>query len=321
MLAALSCVLASSLAAAPASAAPRRPGDGPLPVTGDVVVHDPTMIRARGDYLVYSTHGLIEARVSRDMKHFTRAGDAFTEPPAWWREYSPENDPWAPDISFHNGRYLLYYAVSSFGSNHSAIGLATSRTGLPGSWTDHGVVYATTTGDDHNAIDPDLLVDHEGRWWLSFGSHWTGIRMIRIDPATGKRHAGDRTLYHLATRPDAPYAVEAPIVVRRGAYYYLFASYDRCCAGVDSTYKIKVGRATSPTGPYVDRDGVPMLEGGGTVVLETEGSRIGPGGQDVVFDKGGHLLVHHYYDGEDGGTPKLALRRLAWDEAGWPYVR
>src|SRR5690606_21787488 len=116
MLAALSCVLASSLAAAPASAAPRRPGDGPLPVTGDVVVHDPTMIRARGDYIVYSTHGLIEARVSRDMKHFTRAGDAFTEPPAWWREYSPENDPWAPDISFHNGRYLLYYAVSSFGS-------------------------------------------------------------------------------------------------------------------------------------------------------------------------------------------------------------
>ncbi|PZG21845.1 hypothetical protein C1J01_05310 [Nonomuraea aridisoli] len=126
-----------------------------------------------------------------------------------------------------------------------------------------GIVYATTTGADHNAIDPNLLVDASGRWWLSFGSHWTGIRMIRLDPGTGKRLAADRTLCHLATRPDAPYAVEAPYVVRRGGFSCLFASYDRCCAGVDSTYKTKVGRSTSPTGPYTDRSGHPMLVDGG----------------------------------------------------------
>ncbi|GAA3816316.1 arabinan endo-1,5-alpha-L-arabinosidase [Sphaerisporangium flaviroseum] len=307
------------LGAVPATAA-GHPRPGPLPVAGDVVVHDPTMIRTASGYVVYSTHGRLEARTSPDMVHFTRAGDAFATPPAWWSDYSPDNDPWAPDISFHRGRYLLYYAVSTFGSNHSAIGLATSATGLPGSWSDRGIVYATDREDDHNAIDPNLSVDRAGRWWLSFGSYWTGIRMIRIDPADGMRLASDSTVHHLATRPDAPYAVEAPAVIKRGRYYYLFASYDRCCAGTESTYNIRVGRATSPTGPYVDRDGVPMLDGGGTLVLRTEGSRIGPGGQSVIRDRNRDLLVYHYYDGEDGGTPKLALRYLTWDPRGWPSV-
>ncbi|MFC5815160.1 MULTISPECIES: arabinan endo-1,5-alpha-L-arabinosidase [Nonomuraea] len=292
----------------------------PGQVAGDTVVHDPTMIRTPFGYVLYSTHGHLEARTSADGVTFTRAGDAFDTPPAWWSTYSAENDPWAPDISHERGKYLMYYAVSSFGSNHSAIGLATSRTGRPGSWTDRGIVYATELGMDHNAIDPNLLVDREGRWWLSFGSYWTGIRMIRLDPRTGLRHEKDRTLYHLATRPDAPYAVEAPDIVERGGYYYLFASYDRCCAGLDSTYKIKVGRSTSPTGPYTGRDGQPMMTGGGTLLLETHGRFVGPGGQSVMRDRGRDVLVYHYYDGDDGGTPKLGLNRLAWDADGWPHV-
>lgn len=290
-------------------------------VTGDVVVHDPTMIRtSSGGYVVYSTHGYLEARTSTDRITFTRAGSAFGSPPSWWRTYSSGNDPWAPDISQQSGRYLMYYAVSSFGSNFSAIGLATSSTGQPGSWSDQGVVYSTTTSSDHNAIDPNLLVDASGRWWLSFGSYWTGIRMIRLDPATGKRPSSDQTLYHLATRPDAPYAVEAPDIVRHGGYYYLFASYDRCCAGTSSTYKVKVGRSAAPTGPYVDRSGTSMLSGGGTMVLETHGSVIGPGGQSVLSDVDGDLLVYHYYDGNAGGTPKLGINLIGWDSAGWPYV-
>lgn len=289
-------------------------------VTGDTVVHDPTMIRTSGGYLLYSTHGYLEARTSTDRVHFTRAGSAFTSPPSWWRTYSPDNDPWAPDISYQGGRYLLYYAVSSFGSNHSAIGLATSSTGRPGTWTDQGVVHSSSTSSDYNAIDPDLLVDASGRWWLSFGSHWTGIRMIRLDPATGKQHPTDRTRYHLATRPDSPHAVEAPDIVRHGGYYYLFASYDRCCAGTDSTYKIKVGRSASPTGPYVDRNGRRMLDGGGTLLLETHGRHIGPGGQSVMRDSDGDVLVYHYYDGADGGTPKLGVNLIGWDSAGWPYL-
>lgn len=285
-------------------------------VTGDVVVHDPSMVRTPSGYVLYSTHGGLEARTSTDRTHFTRSGSAFTSPPTWWSGYSADRDPWAPDISRHNGTYWLYYAVSSFGSNHSAIGLATSPTGRPGSWTDRGIVHSTDTGDNHNAIDPNLLVDSDGTWWLSFGSYWTGIKMVRLDPATGKLHS-DRTLHSLATRPDEPYAVEAPQIVEREGYYYLFASYDRCCAGTDSTYKIKVGRSTSPTGPYTDRNGVRMTDGGGTPVLETHGRYIGPGGQSVMRDSDGHVLVHHYYDRDDGGTPKLGINLLSWS-GGWP---
>lgn len=297
----------------PASASAAYPAPGV--VTGDVVVHDPSMVRTpEGEYLLYSTHGGLEARASDDRTAFERVGSAFPSPPAWWSEYSPEQDPWAPDISYHNGTYWMYYAVSSFGSNHSAIGLATSGTGQPGSWTDQGVVYATDTDDDHNAIDPNLLVDGDD-WYLSFGSFWTGIKMIRVDPATGKR-LGDE-FHHLASREST--AVEAPQIVKQGDYYYLFVSFDTCCSGTDSTYNVRVGRSTSPTGPYVDADGVPMTEGGGTAVLETHDRVIGPGGQSVLRDEDGDLLVYHYYDGDDNGTPKLGLNLIDWS-SGWPVL-
>jgi arabinan endo-1,5-alpha-L-arabinosidase len=291
----------------------------PLPVTGDTVVHDPAAIRLKdGTYVVYSTHGGIEARTSRDGRHWERAGSAFTTLPDWWRAYSAESDPWAPEIVHRKGLYWLYYAVSSFGSNHSAIGLATSATGRPGTWTDHGKIFATTTTDSYNAIDPGI-VEGGGRLWMSFGSYWTGIRMVELDGRTG-RPVTDGTVHHLATRPDAPYAVEAPYIVRRGGHYYLFVSYDRCCAGTESTYNIRVGRSTSPTGPYTDRDGTPMTSGGGDLLLAGHGKYLGPGGQSVLRDRGRDTLVHHYYDAEDGGTPKLGLTPLSWDADGWPTV-
>ncbi|MEU0276012.1 arabinan endo-1,5-alpha-L-arabinosidase [Streptomyces sp. NPDC006307] len=312
-----------------AQAADDRPGPRPVAgdvtgaVTGDIEVHDPSAIRLEdGTYVVYSTHNGIEARTSTDGVHWKRAGSAFRSLPAWWRAYSAESDPWAPEVLHRGGTYWLYYAVSSFGSNHSAIGLATSPTGLPGTWEDGGVVFSSTTTDDYNAIDPGV-VEGGGRLWMSFGSHWTGIRMVELDRRTGTVKPG-APVHHLATRPDAPYAVEAPSLVKRGAYYYLFVSYDRCCAGTDSTYNIRVGRATSPTGPYTDRDGTPMTEGGGELLLASQGRYVGPGGQSVLRDRGGRagrdVLVHHYYDAEDGGVPKLALRTLRWDDAGWPAV-
>lgn len=291
---------------------------GPGRVTGDVVVHDPTMLRkSDGRYLLYSTHGYLESRTSTDRTAFSRNGNALSSPPSWWSRYSPDNDPWAPDISYHGGRYLMYYAVSRFGSNTSAIGLATSSTGLPGSWSDRGIVHSSTSSSDYNAIDPDLLVDSDGKWWLAFGSWWSGIKMIRLDPGTGKQYAADTTRHSLASRPTGTKAVEGPTVVKRNGYYYLFASYDTCCSGTSSTYKIKVGRATSPTGPYYDRNGVAMNNNGGTVVMASQGSVIGPGGQDIMPDVDGDLLVYHYYDGNDRGTPKLGLNLLSWT-GGWP---
>ncbi|WP_180687244.1 arabinan endo-1,5-alpha-L-arabinosidase [Streptomyces gossypiisoli] len=291
----------------------------PQPITGQQIIHDPTVIRLKsGGYVAYSTGGVIGARLSKDRVHWEDSGNAFAEPPSWWYEYNGTGDPWAPDISYRDGRYWLYYAVSSWGTNHSAIGVATSRSGLPGTWTDHGKVFTSETTDHWNAIDP-ALIRADGKLWMSFGSYWTGIRMVELDERTGKA-VPEAPVHHLATRPDAPYAVEGPYIVKHGRFYYLFASYDACCSGVNSTYKIKVGRSSSIIGPYVDSTGKPMLQGGGDLLLEGHGRFIGTGGQSVFKDRGRDVLAYHYYDADDEGTPKLGLNALSWKKNGWPVV-
>lgn len=307
----IAAVMALLLWPASASAYP-NPGY----VTGATGIHDPSMLPTGQGYVLYGSNNLIDARTSQDRIEFDHAGSAFDRPQQWWSEYSPQRNPWAPDISYHDGRYWMYYAVSSFGSSHSAIGLATSNTGQPGSWTDHGMVHSTHSGSDYNAIDPSLLVDDDGSWWLAFGSWWSGIKLIALDPGTGKQFPGDNQLHSLAS---AGGGIEGPALVKRNGYYYLFNSYGKCCAGTDSTYRIRVGRATSPTGPYVDANGVPMLSGGGTDVLSSHGRYIGPGGQDVMRDGGEDLLVYHYYDGWDNGAPKLGINEIDWS-SGWPVL-
>ncbi|GAA4936402.1 arabinan endo-1,5-alpha-L-arabinosidase [Streptomyces coeruleoprunus] len=289
-------------------------------VTGSVITHDPTMLRtSSGQYLLYATGGGISSKTSTDRTAFSAGGDAFSARPSWWRNYSSVPEAWAPDISYHGGRYLMYYSVSTFGSNTSAIGLATSSTGRPGSWSDRGIVYTSGSASDYNAIDPNLFVDSDGKWWLSFGSWWSGIKMIQLDPFTGKQLSGNGTRYSLASRPTGTKAVEAPFIVKRNGYYYLFASYDTCCNGTGSTYKVKVGRATRVTGPYYDRNGVSMMNNGGTPVLESHGSVIGPGGQSIMNDVDGDLIVYHYYDGNANGTPELGINLLNWS-SGWPVA-
>jgi arabinan endo-1,5-alpha-L-arabinosidase len=308
------------LAALPNTALAEVSYPDPLPITGQQIIHDPTVLRLKsGQYVAYSTGGVIGARLSKDLRDWTDAGNAFAEPPSWWYEYNDTGDPWAPDVSYRAGRYWLYYAVSSWGTNHSAIGVATSPSGLPGTWTDHGKAFFSETTDTWNAIDP-AIVHADGRLWMSFGSYWTGIRMVELNPRTGRAVTG-APVHHLATRPDAPYAVEGPAILKHGRHYYLFASYDQCCAGMNSTYKIRVGRSTSVTGPYVDSQGKPLLEGGGDLLLVGHGRYVGPGGQSVFRDRGGRdRLAYHYYDAEDEGTPKLGLNRLDWSEDGWPIV-
>ncbi|MBB6419406.1 arabinan endo-1,5-alpha-L-arabinosidase [Streptomyces sp. AK010] len=312
---ALPAVALLALVPGPASAYP-----GPGRVTGDVVTHDPSMIRTlSGQYLLYATGGGIASKTSGDRTAFRNRSDAFTSRPSWWKNYSSVPEAWAPDISYHGGKYLMYYSVSKFGSNTSAIGLATSSTGQPGSWTDQGTVHTSNSAADFNAIDPNLFVNDDGTWWLSFGSWWTGIKMIRIDPSSGKQLSSHTTRYSLASRPTGTKAVEAPFIVKRGGSYYLFASYDTCCAGTGSTYKVKVGRASSVIGPYRDKNGVDLVNNGGTPVLESHGSVIGPGGQSILNDADGDLIVYHYYDGNANGTPKLGINLLNWS-SGWPVA-
>jgi len=319
--AAMTAVLVAAAVAVPGGTA-RAAYPEPGLVRGDIGVHDPSMIRLPdGTYYVYSTHNGLEARTSTNRIDFAGAGAALPNGASWATQYSGDpRELWAPDVSYQGGRYLMYYSASSFGSNDSAIGLAISDTGRPGTWRDRGRVITSSPGDDYNAIDPHLTVDAEGRWWLAFGSWWTGIKMIRIDPATGNRHS-DRTIYPLASRTRTDLGIEAPHIIRRGDYYYLFTSWDLCCRGTSSTYRIMVGRSRSITGPYVDRSGRLLTAGGGTEVLATHGDRVvGPGGQSILRDGDRDLLVYHYYDRRDGGRHKLGINYLGFDSAGWPYV-
>lgn len=177
----------------------------------------------------------------------------------------------------------------------------------------------TTDDDEYNAIDPNLIVDDSG-WWLSFGSFWSGLKLVELDPATGKPDQ-DADLVALATRPrSVDGAVEAPYLVRHDDDYYLFAAFDLCCRGTDSTYRTIVGRATTITGPYVDRDGKKLTAGGGTEILATHGTIIGPGHPAVLQDGPDSYLVYHYYhDARTPATGRLAMNKLDWAD-GWPVV-
>lgn len=297
---------------------------------GDVRnVHDPTVIKEGATYYLFSTRAGIAIRCSADLVRWRLCGDVFGHLPGWAVEdVKGLRGLWAPDVSYFNGRFHLYYSASTFGSNRSSIGLVTNRTLDPASdkyrWEDQGKVISSTAADDWNAIDPNLVLDEEGRPWLSFGSFWSGIKMRRIDAATGKLSAEDQTLYSLAGRPrtkEQPGAIEAPLIIRRNGYYYIFASFDFCCRGVNSTYNIRVGRSRKVTGPYVDRSGRPMMEDGGTLLLASEGRWRGPGHCAILQEKGTDLLVYHAYDAEWRGTPTLRITLLAWDAEGWPMVK
>jgi arabinan endo-1,5-alpha-L-arabinosidase len=313
-----------------------------LTLSGDyAMTHDPSIGREGANYYVFATtmnasEGQFPIRCSQDLKNWKLCGRVFDAIPAWIHQASPTTrELWAPDISFFQGKYHLYYAYSAFGVNTSGIALLTNDTLDPQSpkyhWKDEGLVLKSTQADDFNAIDPNIVLDAKGQPWLSFGSFWGGIKMRKIDAATGKLAADDSKLYALATRakpehaepakPGLPpdwQAVEAPFVVHHGDFYYLFVSWDLCCRGTHSNYRMMVGRAKQVTGPYVDAAGKPLLEGGGTQLLQPNNRWIGPGGESVLQRPEGDIMVFHAYDAVTG-KPALQISTLTW-ENGWPHV-
>ena len=285
-------------------------------VTGDTGAHDPSIVKTpAGGYLAAVTGNNIQLKTSSDRTAFRNAGTVFPNGASWTTAYTGgSRNLWAPDLSYHNGRYYLYYSASTFGSNRSAIFLATSTTGASGSWANQGLVIESSSANDYNAIDPNLTVDAQGKWWLSFGSFWSGIKLVALDAATGKR--SDTSIRAIAGRGGG--AIEAPTLVRHGSYYYLWVSFDRCCQGAASTYRVMVGRSTSVTGPYTDRNGTPMTSGGGTQVLAGHGNIHGPGHQAVLADTDSEALIYHYY--ANNGASLLGINLIGYDAAGWPFV-
>jgi arabinan endo-1,5-alpha-L-arabinosidase len=301
--------------------------------------HDPSIAKDGKTYYVFATGktaqgGQFAIRCSEDLRHWKLCGQVFNEIPEWIHKDSPGTvDLWAPDISYHNGQYQLYYAYSLFGKNTSGIALATNRTLDPKSpdykWEDRGLVLKSTAQDNYNAIDPNFATDGHGGSWLAFGSFWSGIKLVKLDGATGKPPAGKLQLYSIAARkqpagappakPGLPpdwEAVEAPFIVHHGGYFYLFVSWDLCCRGVKSTYRTMVGRAPRITGPYLDKQGVSMAAGGGTELLVANSRWLGPGGESALMQPAGDILVFHAYDAKTG-RPALQVSTLVWKN-GWP---
>jgi arabinan endo-1,5-alpha-L-arabinosidase len=189
-------------------------------------------------------------------------------------------------------------------------------------------VLMSKEGDDFNAIDPNHIADRDGRHWLLYGSFWTGIKMRRMDPGTGKLSAEDAGTYSLAQRLEptgAPDPIEAPFMVERNGYYYLFASYDYCCKGAQSTYYTAYGRSAGITGPFAGRTGNAMLQGGGTVILRADLKEQqrwrGPGHCAILRDDGQDYIVYHAYDVQNHAIPTLRIAPLIWSDDGWPTVK
>ena len=304
-------------------------------LTGDTSqVRDPSIIRQGSTYYQFGTDigapvgGSLPIRCSTDRVAWTACGFVLNQIPAWVVAKVPGIvGLWAPDISFFSGLYHVYYAGSTFGSNTSVIGLVTNttldQTDPNYQWIDQGEVFGSISSDDFNALDPTILVDNDSRVWLTYGSYWSGIKQRQIDPVTGLLLASDPTVYALAERPNVQFdPIEGTSLVHKGSFYYLFASFDNCCASnpYQSTYRIMVGRGTSPHGPFTDMNGTEMLQGGGTQLLAGNGTTWNaPGGATVYLDsQNGDTIVFHALHLPDGAA-FLFVNSVTWPDD-WPQI-
>jgi arabinan endo-1,5-alpha-L-arabinosidase len=287
-----------------------------LALRGDLGSHDPAIIESEGQYFLFITGRGVQTKRSSDLLNWQRGAPVFAQNPAWVAQQVPgATDLWAPDISYFGGAFHLYYSASTFGSNRSCIGHATRASLTTGNWQDRGAVVCSNAGgarDDWNAIDPNVAIDENGTPWLTFGSFWSGIKQLKL---TNEGARADAVLNAVAGRNGG--AIEAPTVVRHCGEYYLFVSFDACCKGAESTYRVMVGRSRSIGGPYLDRAGMALMRGGGTLVLQGDMRWRGPGHNAVLLGANGDYNVYHAYSATDGHS-ELRVSELSWDDAGWP---
>ncbi|WP_346858253.1 arabinan endo-1,5-alpha-L-arabinosidase [uncultured Draconibacterium sp.] len=306
----------------------------------DIIVHDPVMIQQNDNYYVFCTGMGISVWSSKDMKNWNAEKSVFKEAPAWTKEAVKDfqGHMWAPDISYFNNKYYLYYSVSSFGKNTSCIGLATNVTLDPNDpafkWEDQGMVIQSVPGKTNwNAIDPNLIVAEDGTPYLSFGSFWDGLKLAKLTPdamavadditkiptIASRKKTISSTNQNVSVEAGSN-AIEAPFVFKKGDFYYLFASIDYCCRGVESSYKMIVGRSHRIQGPFLDKNGKDMATGGGNIVLQGDKNWHGVGHNSAYTFNSKDYLVFHGYDANDEGRPKLLIKNMNWDNDGWPVI-
>lgn len=318
---------------------------GPRPIVFDTdtpFVHDPVMAYEDGTYYAFYTGHHISTMTSANRKTWTvRRDGALPVIPRWTRDSVPgfTNHIWAPDVIRWQDRWWMAYSCSTFGKNTSAIGLLSASSLAKGDWQDEGCLVASRAGRDNwNAIDPNFVEDADGRLWLTWGSFWDGIQLAPLALVT----EGGRETLRLSGYPrtiarryynNAPHdienptskhagvnAIEAPFIMRHGGYYYLFASWDYCCRGMESSYRVVVGRSKEVAGPYIDREGAPMYAGGGTPLIagdKREFEAVGHCAAYAIPD--GDLFISHGYSIRHDGQSILVQRRIRWED-GWPVV-
>jgi arabinan endo-1,5-alpha-L-arabinosidase len=294
-----------------------------MPLEGQTFIHDPsTIVKDNGHYYVFGTGRGVFSKISTDLSHWTNGPSAFDQMPAWIFDAVPGfRGCLAPDVIRLNDQFYLFYAVSTWGKQISAIGLATNPTLDSSStnyhWTDRGPVIQSTNGSAFNTIDPSVMLDTDGKLWMAFGSFWKGIYLIQLDPKTGLRADTNSAPQRLAWNNK----IEAACLTRHDEFHYLFVNWGQCCRGTNSTYEVRVGRSKKITGPYLDRDGKDLVDGGGTLFLETTGRFIGPGHVGILNESGTNWFSYHYYDADTYGRSRLALGQIHWSDDGWPRVQ
>ena len=257
--------------------------------------------------------------------------------PQWTRDYVPgfRHHVWAPDVIQWHGRWWLAYSCSTFGKNGSAIGLLSTRKLASGLWDDEGcIVSSRENRDNWNAIDPNFVIDDNDQPWLTWGSFWDGVQIVLLDttmhiaqgeqPRTIARRY-DPGFKNPDPNPTSKYAgtnaIEAPFIFKHDGWYYLFVSWDYCCRGSKSNYRVAVGRSRKVDGPYLDREGKDMLTGGGTIFIEGDKKLYEAAGHCAAYHVNGKdIFICHGYSVENKGIAVLVKRPLHWSADGWPYL-
>jgi len=271
---------------------------------GQVRIHDPsTIMQCEGKFYTYGTGGTCLV-----------SDDGWT----WRRGVTPPRRGMAPDVIQLGDRYYQYISSNPGGQPHSQIVMISSRSLDPESpdykWEDGGIVNATDGVEFCNGIDPGLFLDPtDGKLWMTFGSYFGYIRIVELDPQTGKRVDDKFT--------DIAINCEASVMIYRDGWYYLLATHGSCCRGADSGYNIRVGRARKATGPFVDHVGIDMLLGGGKLFVGSGGRVIGPGhfGLIDLGDGVQKFSCHYEADLDRGGASVMDIRPLLWRD-GWPVA-
>ncbi|TDC53303.1 hypothetical protein E1212_06455 [Jiangella ureilytica] len=305
---------------------------GQIPLTGSVSLHDPTLWKDDDTYYVSATGGLV------------RSAPSLEGP--WTNLGSVPAAGWAPHVQRIEDTYYYYYSSSSFGTNNSSIRLKTTKTpDDPASYVERGTVIRSGSQDPghatFNAIDGAIWPDENGDWWIVWGSHFDGIMIQQLGEdmvsVVGERRMiahRESDLFPILT-PGCPYPqpscpnfnrIEGPSIFEKDGYFYLMAAWDWCCRanGNDNTYKIIVGRSENIYGPYVDKNGVDLAEGGGSIILNSRvaaadvtpsGLYRAPGGADIFVEDDVYHLVYHAYRPQN----TLGIWPMSWHD-GWPYL-